>query len=133
MTSRPTHVTLETQHMAASLHNLTGVPVTFGIQTLSPAAEPILCTNPLPAPISHSFFLVPACMAAAGHTRGDVLWSASIPNCADCAPAPGKRKWFARLAQRQAQNPILRVIEHYTPEDGRQGVGVELFRQRYLQ
>ena len=28
---------------------------------------------------------------------------------------------------------IADVIEHYTPEDGRQGIGIEFFRQRYLQ
>jgi len=119
----------------ANLHNLTNTPVTVGGETLAPDSQPLGCTDPLPAPIAESYLLVPACLAAAAEARSDVVWSASIPNCRDCAPVPSKRSWFAKLAHRQTQttDPTLLVLEHYTPDHGRQGVGMEFFRRRYLQ
>jgi len=119
--------------MTATLQNLTDTAVTVNGQTLPAALQPLGCTDPVPVSRAESYFLVPACLGAAAHARNDIVWSASIPNCSRCAPAPGKRSWFARLAHRRAADPALLVIEHYTPEHGRQGVGMEYFRRRYLQ
>jgi hypothetical protein len=33
----------------------------------------------------------------------------------------------------QRETATLLVVEHYTPDHGRQGVGMEFFRQSYLQ
>ncbi|MDE3076686.1 MAG: hypothetical protein KGJ86_14805 [Chloroflexota bacterium] len=86
----------------------------------------------MPAPIADRYFLVPACLAAAALARSDVIWSGTIPHCGRCAPAPNKRSWFAKLAHHKATTPTLHLVEHYTPEEGRQSVGMEFFRQRYL-
>jgi hypothetical protein len=119
--------------MAATLRNLTDAPVTVDGQTLSPASQPVGCTDPLPAPVVDSYLLVPACLASTAAVRTDVIWSASIPYCGHCAPVPSKRGWFAKLAHNKTTNPTLRVVEHYTLEGGWQGVGMEFFRRRYLQ
>jgi hypothetical protein len=105
----------------------------FGGQTLAIAAQPLNCTGKLPAPLAGSYFLVASCLAPAAHERGDIVWSATIPHCTDCAPAPSKRSWLSRLGHKKSPNAVMNVVEHYTPEDGCQGVGVEYFRQHYLQ
>jgi len=115
------------------LYNLTGVPVTLDGQELTVAAQPLGCTDPLPTPVADHYFLVPACLAPAAHARRDVVWSGGIPHCSQCAPPARKRGWFAKLAKRSTAPTALRVVEHYTDEEGRQGVGAEFFRQRYLQ
>ena len=119
--------------MKATLYNLSNMPVTFDGQNLPTAPQPMRCSDPLPAPVADRYFLVPACLAPAAHARSDIVWSASISHCSRCAPAPTKRSWFAKLARNQTINPTLHVIEHCTPEDGRQGIGIEFFRRRYLQ
>jgi len=119
--------------MKATLYNLTNMPVTLDGQNLTMAPQPLECSDPLPAAVVERYFLVPACLAPAAYARADIVWSASIPNCSQCAPVPSKRSWFSKLGNRQAKPPVLHVIEHYTPEDGRQGIGVEFFRQQYLQ
>jgi hypothetical protein len=115
------------------LYNLTNAPVRLDGQDLAVSAQPLQCTDPLPAAVADRYYLVPACLARAAHARSDIVWSGSIPDCGQCAPVATKRSWFSRLAHRQTAVPALRVIEHYTPEEGRQGVGAEFFRRRYLQ
>ena len=119
--------------MPAILYNLTTTPVIFDSQHLNVSVQPLRCSDPLPATIPDAFFLVPACMADGAHARSDIVWTASIPHCGDCAPGPSERGWLAKLRHRRAPDPVLHTIEHYTSEDGRQGVGMEFFRQRYLQ
>ena len=118
--------------MKATLHNLTNVAITFDGQTLPAAVPPLQCADPLPAPLADRYLLVPACLADSALTRSDVVWSAAVPHCSSCAPAPTSRSWLAKLAHHQAAIPTVQVVEHYTPEDGRQAVGAEYFRQRYL-
>lgn len=119
--------------MKARLHNLTNMPVAFDGQDLTPGAQPLGCTDALPAPVADNYFLVPACLAPVAFSRSDIVWSASIPNCSHCAPLPGKRSWLSKLAHPHPKTPTLSTVEHYTAEAGRQGVGVEFFRKRYLQ
>ena len=120
--------------MTATLRNLTGMSVAFSGQTLPPAPQPLGCADALPAPIAGSYFLVPACMAGAAHARMDIIWSNAIPRCGACTVArPSKRGWRTQFGRGQATTPTLLVVEHYTPEEGRQGVGLDYFRQRYLQ
>jgi hypothetical protein len=114
------------------LYNLTNMPVTLDGQELTIAAQPSGCTDPLPTPVADHYFLVPACLAQAAHARRDIVWSASIPNCSQCMPVARKRNWFSNQAKRPTTPTALRVIEHYTDQEGRQGVGAEFFRQRYL-
>lgn len=115
------------------MYNLTNGPVTLDGRELATAAQPLACTDPLPKPVADQYFLVPACLAPAAHARRDIVWSAGIPHCSQCAPAARKRSWFSSLGRRRTTPTALRVIEHYTDEEGRQGVGVEFFRQHYLQ
>ncbi len=119
--------------MKATLHNLTNTPVTFGGVKLAIAAQPLDCTDQLPTPLADSYFLVAACLAPTAHERGDIVWSSTIPHCAHCAPAPSRRNWLSRLGHKTSPDAVLNVVEHYTPENGCQGVGVDFFRQRYLQ
>ena len=119
--------------MTATLRNLTGMSVAVGGQTLPPASQPLGCTDALPPPMAGSYFLVPACMADAAHARADIIWSNAIPRCGACTVAhASKRGWRTQLGRRQATTSTLLVVEHYTPEEGRQGVGMDYFRQRYL-
>ena len=119
--------------MTATLRNLSDAPITLDGQTLPAASQPLGCTDSLPAPVIDSYFFVPACLGATAGVRGDIIWSASIPHCGHCAPVPSKHGWFAKLAHRTTTNLTPSVVEHYTPEEGRQGVGMEFFRRRYLQ
>jgi len=119
--------------MKATLHNLTNVAASFDGQDLTSASQPLACTDPLPQARANEYLLVPACVGPAAHTRADIVWSASIPYCRHCAPAPAKRSWFSKLANRPSGPPDLHVVEHYTLQDGRQGIGAAFFRQRYLQ
>jgi hypothetical protein len=80
--------------MKATPYNLTNMPVTLDGQNLTTTPQPLGCSDPLPAALAGRYFLVPACLAAAAHTRGDIVWSASIPHCSHCAPVPSKRSWF---------------------------------------
>ena len=114
------------------MYNLTNWPVTLDGQELTVPPQPLECTDPLPAPVADSYFLVPACLAPVAHARRDIVWSGSIPHCSQCAPIARKR-WWSKLVNRPTTPTALRVIEHYTDEEGRQDVGVEFFRQRYLQ
>lgn len=119
--------------MKASLHNLTNVSVAFDGQDLTAGAQPLGCADPLPAAVAGNYLLVPACLGPAALARSDILWSSSIPNCVHCAPSPAKRSWLSKLARQHEKTPVLSVVEHYTPEGGRQGVGAEFFRRTYLQ
>lgn len=120
--------------MTTTLRNLTGLSVIVSGQALPPASQPLRCTDALPAPMAGSYFLVPACMADAAQARSDIIWSQAIPGCGACTVArPGKRGWRTKFGHRQAPTPTLLIVEHYTPEEGRQGVGMDYFRQRYLQ
>jgi hypothetical protein len=49
-----------------------------------------------------------------------------------CAPPHIERGWVANLRNLKASVPTLRMVVHHTPDEGRQSVGMEFFRQRYL-
>jgi hypothetical protein len=115
------------------LYNLTNGPVTLGGLELPRSAQPLLCVNPLPKAAADQYFLVPACLASAAHARADIVWSGSMPHCSQCAPVAKKGHWYSNLANKQKTATHLHVIEHYTHDEGRQAVGVEFFRQQYLQ
>ena len=118
--------------MTATLRNLTDTPVTVDGKTLTAAAQPLGCNDALPVPAADCYFLVPACLAGVALTRRDFVWSAAVPHCSRCAPAPSQRGWFTMLSGRPANIPTLRTLELYSPEEGRQSVGTEFFCRRYL-
>jgi hypothetical protein len=118
--------------MKATLSNRTDMPVLFDGQDIARSLQPLGCTDALPAAVADSYLLVPACLGPTAHDRSDVVWSASIPACVSCTPPPGKRRWFWKPNGGRPTRATVRVIEHYTAEDGRQGVGAEFFRKRYL-